>query len=380
MGRERVPSVKVLWQGRDVSASVLAVTVEDDDRLADKAELVYESRDGVRGVRRGPGAVRRARLGGRVGRALPRRDRASERRGDARAGASGRRVTALRPLDEDAPRGQDLPVRRPGKVSRGDRDDRRSPTGRRSARSSASRTPELTPRTPLRQTNQTDLAFLQQLARRYGARAFVEVNDGRPQFYFLPERTMLAAPVAGRMKYCGGTGELRSFEYRRAAVEAPAEVKATAVDAKTAKPATAEAERRRRRAGHASTTRCSPGWRSATRAREGGLQGGGGDGRRRRRRQPDAQVRKGAAVGTPSDPERARLAARRDLTRLLGMTGEGVAVGTIHLRAKSRVELSASRRGRRATGTCGAPSTSTSTRRRAGTSAPAPTDDFEATR
>ena len=50
-------------------------------------------------------------------------------------------------------------------------------------------------------------------------------------------------------------------------------------------------------------------------------------------------MRTQAAVGVPSDPAQAELAARRDLTRGSGMTGEGVAVGTIELRAKSRVEL-----------------------------------------
>jgi phage protein D len=43
-GRERLPKVVVLWQGLKLDASVLSVDVEDDDRLADKAEVLFESR------------------------------------------------------------------------------------------------------------------------------------------------------------------------------------------------------------------------------------------------------------------------------------------------------------------------------------------------
>ena len=138
---------------------------------------------------------------------------------------------------------------------------------------------ELTPLTPLRQTNQTDLAFLQDLARRYGARAFVEVNDGTPKFYFVPERALMAAPVAGRMKYCGGTGELIEFAYRRAAMEAPPATEATAVDAKTVRAGHGQAPRRRATAG-ADHGRRRPARRAdaARSRRRGGVLDRGSDG------------------------------------------------------------------------------------------------------
>jgi phage protein D len=198
---------------------------------------------------------------------------------------------------------------------------------------------ELTPRAPLAQTNQTDLQFVQALARRYGARAFVEVNDGKPKFYFLPERTLLEAPIAGRISYCGGTGELISFEYRRAAGEAAPEKKATAVDSKDAKPATAASEPAPAAEPVsvddsllAGLAKRDPAQKAAY---EAAVETAG-----KASEQPAEQVRKEAAIGLPSDPARAELAARRDLTRQFGMTGEGEAMGTIDLRAKSRVELS----------------------------------------
>ena len=44
-------------------------------------------------------------------------------------------------------------------------------------------------------------------------------------------------------------------------------------------------------------------------------------------------------IGTPSDPARAAIATRRDLTRLLGLVADGLAVGTVHLRAKGTIHV-----------------------------------------
>jgi len=335
MGRERLPFVKVRWQGQDVSGSVLAVEVEDDDRLADKAELVYESRVACAAFREGQEIS--IELGWEGDSAVLFHGVIVRLKAEATPNGRERATVTALDLSTRMHREAKTFSFEAGKVSEVVQTIVAA-YGLELGRVECEPDTELTPLKPLRQTNQTDLAFLQDVARRYGARAFVEVNDGKPKFYFLPERVLLAAPVAGRMKYCGGSGELIEFEYRRAAMEAPPVTEATTVDAKSAKPATAKpaappppepitvddgllaALTKRDPAGAAAY---STAVETAAQAAE----------------TPEAQVRTQAAVGVPSDPAQAELAARGDLTRGQGMTGEGVAVGTIELRAKSRVDL-----------------------------------------
>jgi phage protein D len=335
MGRERVPTVEVIWQKRDASAAVLAVEVEDDDRLADKAEVVYESRTACASFREGQELT--IKLGWDGEAAVLFHGVIVQLKGEA--GEDGReraRVTAL-DLSTRLHRAAKTAQFEGGKLSEIIQTIVAA-YGLELGTITCEPDTVFTPQTPLRQTNLTDLAFLQELARRYGARAFLEVIDNVPKFYFVPERVLMAAPLAGRMKYCGGTSELISFEYRRSASEAPASVTATAVDQGSAaaepvapdplpasEPITVDDSLL------AALAKRDPNEKASY---EAAVEAAG-----EATEQPEAQVRSEATVGMPSDPERARLAARRDLTRLRGMTGEGVAVGTVHLRAKSRVEL-----------------------------------------
>ncbi|POF29086.1 phage late control D family protein [Roseibium marinum] len=70
-------------------------------------------------------------------------------------------------------------------------------------------------RKPLHQDGKTDLAFLQELARKYKAKCFVELNaDGQEALYFIPERDVLAARRVDRLplRYRLGPGSnLLSF-------------------------------------------------------------------------------------------------------------------------------------------------------------------------
>jgi len=88
--------------------------------------------------------------------------------------------------------------------------------------------PEFTADAPLVQGPKTDWAFIQELAVRYGARAFVELNDDQAQFYFVSEKLLLDGDPIGQMTYVPGAGPLVEFVYERLA-SAAAPVRATTV-------------------------------------------------------------------------------------------------------------------------------------------------------
>jgi phage protein D len=69
--------------------------------------------------------------------------------------------------------------------------------------------PPLTKKTPVHQNGKTDLAFLQDRAKTYHAKCFVELDEsGSEVLYFIPERRILNRPNAERiiLRYRMGTG------------------------------------------------------------------------------------------------------------------------------------------------------------------------------
>ncbi len=56
--------------------------------------------------------------------------------------------------------------------------------------------------------------------------------------------------------------------------------------------------------------------------------------------QPDVLRATDALTGMPSDPARAERRIQQDRTRVLGFAGDGVAMGTVFMRAKGAVEIS----------------------------------------
>jgi phage protein D len=166
--------------------------------------------------------------------------------------------------------------------------------------------PRLTDHNDLFQHDETDYRFLQRLAERYGARAFVEYNDGRSQFYFVSNRTLLEAEALGRLEYCRGLNKLIEFRYQSVAARAARQYVASAVD-----PVSGE-------------TRTTPGDSP-----------------------PTSEIAAPAAATTeptvvpagPSDPGVAERLTVSDPTRVLGLRGNGRAVGTVILRAKGKVEI-----------------------------------------
>jgi hypothetical protein len=170
--------------------------------------------------------------------------------------------------------------------------------------------PTLTDRDARMQHEKTDYRFLQELAERYGARAFVEYNDGSSQFYFVSNRSLLEAKAMGRLEYCRGMQKLIEFRYENVAPRAARQLVATAVD-----PVTGEAKTTQGEVPPPASGEPPPIAPSST---------------------PPAPAR---AAGQPSDPNRAERVTIVDPTRVLGLRGDGRAVGTIMLRAKGKVEI-----------------------------------------
>jgi phage protein D len=166
---------------------------------------------------------------------------------------------------------------------------------------------ELTERGDLYQHNVTDYKYLQDLAERWGARAFVEYNKGASRFYWVPTKKLLDDKPLGQLKYCRGTEKLIEFKYQSVAARSARQISATAVDPMS---------------GAVKTTVTPP---PAAPASSDGAAA--------------APPPPAVAVGLPSDPQRAARATILDPTRALGLTGTGRAVGTVMLRAKGKVDI-----------------------------------------
>ena len=102
--------------------------------------------------------------------------------------------------------------------------------------------PQLTENNDLKQVNETDYHYLQRLAERYGARAFVEYNDGKSRFYFVSNRSLLEAKPLGRIEYCRGLNKLIEFKYSSVAARSAKQYVATAVDPVSGEVKTAQGD------------------------------------------------------------------------------------------------------------------------------------------
>jgi phage protein D len=332
MGSDRDPFIKATWQGQDVSSFVREVEIEDDDRLIDKAIVSFDDRIGAFAE----GQTLKLELGWQSEHAVLFEGKIKEVESHTQGeGAQRTHVTAY---DLAWAMNRDAKTREftSGTVS----DAVRSIAGAYAVpikTIASDPDPTLTPISPERQVNVTDWVFLQRLAQRYGARTYVEYNDGSSQFYFVNERTLVNAPVAGGLFWCGGRGPLIEFRARRGAAGAAASVTATATD-----PATGETRTTTPDAvtpppplsASDATTASVAGDSSAQAALRSTLQAAG-----TATDHPADDVPARGTVGAPSDPARAALATRRDLTRLLGLHADGLAVGTVHLRAKGTIHV-----------------------------------------
>ena len=198
--------------------------------------------------------------------------------------------------------------------------------------------PEFKAEAPLIQGPKTDWAYIQELAVQYGARAFVEVNDDRSQFYFISEKFLLDGDPIGTIHYSPGTGPLIEFIYHRLASGAAPVCSATVTD-----PVTGEAPQKQ------GSPPAPEGMLAAapdTKSRLDKLGAGLGSiyadavdvVSKSAGQAEDARARQNL-VGLPSDPVLRDYAIQQDPTRSYGFVGRGVMVGTVNLRAKGKLTI-----------------------------------------
>jgi phage protein D len=301
-------AVKLEEQKEDLAPLATAARIEDNDRLVDEAQLTFKDPDGKGAALFTNGRTLTVELGWEEEHAILFEGIVVESKPQANAsGTSTITVVArdlshkmsLEPKDDPHPPGLLETIVKAVAGRNGWKDD--------TAKIVCDPNPRLTDRNDLHQHSKSDYAYLQELAERYGARAFVEYNDGKSRFYFVSNRTLLEAKKLGTLQYCRGIQKLIEFKYETVAARCARQVVATAVD-----PVSGEAK---------TTTGQAP----APPADGSTL--------------PAVVPGPTIASGQPSDPQLAERVVVFDPTRVLGLRGTGRAVGTIMLRAKGKVEI-----------------------------------------
>lgn len=338
-------------EGADVSAQVWSIDVEDVDRGSDKATLVMDDPDSTNADALREGLSLTIELGWETERAAV--FEGCVQRVEPSAG-NGNRVTVVA---YDLSRQLQAAPRDPSRQHTGTLRDILTEILRPTGISIGNVTVEPMPNwnekeKPLRQQDRTDWELIQDLAEEYRARAFVEVNvassdsavvrsrGGRSRFYFISESALLAQDPMGSLTYCPGHGQLLEFKYRRVGSGASPSASATVADPLTGEtvkypapptatepPPTASAER--------SAQTASVIGESRARAYEEAVQVTSAAAV-----QPDALRATDARTGMPSDAARAARRIQQDRTRVLGFAGDGVAMGTVFMRAKGAVKIS----------------------------------------
>lgn len=189
---------------------------------------------------------------------------------------------------------------------------------------------------PLRQANINDWEFVLKLAERQNCLTFVEY-DGKAasKFYFVPITKVGTAEPVGELRYCRGTGELIEFDYKRVSTGALPLRSASTIDPASGEVVTtpAPAEQPRPSVPAPATGRD----KDMDAARRAALESLTelADAANKKLAQPTER-----AAGKAADPGAAAATVVPDPTRMLGLSGNGVASGTVWLRAKSRVKIS----------------------------------------
>jgi hypothetical protein len=203
---------------------------------------------------------------------------------------------------------------------------------------------EFTSSSRLLQRNETDLQFLYRLANLYGARTFVEYNrvpgqtTAASQFYFISERKLMEGDRLATLRYCKGVSEILEFRADRVSSDAQPQRRGVLVNptngiAAEATPAIST-----------ETGTSSPDIADQISYLE--RQGRSAAGYRERvEAAVNAPVQPGdlshhyADTGLPSNPNLIETITRQDPTRILGLRGNGKAVGNVLLRAKSKIGI-----------------------------------------
>jgi phage protein D len=301
-------SVKLEKHERDLAPLVASVSLEDNDRLVDEARLVLKDPDGKGAALFTNGLTLKVDLGWEEEHAVLFEGLVVESKPQAAAAGRSSVTVVARdlshrmsqtPVTEEHPAGPLQTVVERIATRNGWTGDK--------AKIVCDPNPKLTERNDRTQHNKSDYQFLQELAERYGARAFVEYNDGKSRFYFVSNRTLLEAKALGTLKHCRGVQKLIEFKYESVAARGARQVVASAVDPVSGEVKTAQGEKPAPPADGSTLAAAVPG--------------------------------KALAPGQPSDPDRAARTVVFDPTRVLGLRGTGRAVGTIMLRAKGKVQI-----------------------------------------
>jgi hypothetical protein len=176
---------------------------------------------------------------------------------------------------------------------------------------------------------QSDWDFIQTKAVDFRSRAFVELNGGKSQFYFVTEASLLKGDPMGTLHFCvGGGGEkLTEFKYERIGSGASPASTATVIDPQTGNPITKAADPPAPEASLAVNPDAD-----AELAKAADLMGKAAG-------KPEESRPAPVVVGGVSDPQKQATEVKPDPTRLLGFYGTGTAIGTVKLRAKGKVTI-----------------------------------------
>jgi len=335
------PYASVQVEGVETVGNVSLVEVEDNDRLIDKATVVFDDVAGVAAatmleqrkvvIELGWGREKARIFEGLIWRVK------SEARGDLPVGLQRVTLIAL-----------DLSF----KMNQGVGKPRVHPAGKLSDIVSAivapyaipvgqiklDPDPQFTDDAPLVQGPRTDWAFLQELAIRYSARTFVEVNDDQSKFYFVSEKALLDGDGVGGITFVPGSGPLIEFRYERIATAAAPIRSAVVIDPATGDPVV-----------KTGTPPAPEPPLSVDPDEKSELDKlGGGEGTvysnavdvmsKAAGKVEDARAQETIA-GAPSDPNLADQLIQQDPTRQYGLLGRGIAVGSVNLRAKTKITI-----------------------------------------
>ncbi|MGY1694623.1 hypothetical protein ACI780_06870 [Geodermatophilus sp. SYSU D00814] len=321
---------------RDVSAPVRSVDIEDHDRLTDKATVVLDDDTGLLADLSFEGLVVRLAVGWQAEQAPIFEGVVTSTR--VLAQPTGQRVelTAL-----DFTYRMTLRPYQPGEWQPGEKLSAvlGRIVGRPEYRITARQiepADDVTMSTtrPVAHAGLNEWEFVLDQARRQGCLAFLEF-DGKDasKFYFVPVARVASAEPIGTLRYCRGIGELIEFRYERIATGALPVRAASSIDPATGEPVEQPAPAPRPR---------EPLPPPAT-GRQRDVDAG-------RRAAVEALAELSAAATAKIEPRRQQVTGRpsagadalaaqvtSDPTRELGLNGQGVSVGTVQLRAKSRV-------------------------------------------
>jgi hypothetical protein len=184
-----------------------------------------------------------------------------------------------------------------------------------------------------------DWGLIQRLAIENGCRAFVEVESEKSTFFFKPEAELLKQDPMGVLHFCNGFNQVLDFNYKRVASAAMRTGASAIDDPKTGETVSAFSAPDQPTA----EPKVDPDVRAniAKTSGEGAAKSldSAVESSSKQALKPEQQISNEFITGLPSDPALMERLLKRDPTRLIGLFGEGTAVGTVKMRAKGRVTI-----------------------------------------